>query len=179
MPEIEVRPAIASDIPLLMDIDHNYTTEHVWQMEINTEEHQVGVNFRQIHLPRSVRVEYPRPASRLADEWTDRSGILVAILEEETVGYAALMLGIAPVTTWVSDLAVARRFRRQGIGSTLVLAAQEWAEHNHTRRIILEMQPKNYAAIQLAKKLGFDFCGYNDRYYANHDIGLFFSKALR
>ena len=48
-----------------------------------------------------------------------------------------------------------------------------------TRRLVLEMQHKNHAAIQLAKKLGFDFCGYNDRYYANHDIGLFFAKSLR
>jgi ribosomal protein S18 acetylase RimI-like enzyme len=76
-------------------------------------------------------------------------------------------------------LAVLRRFQRNGIGSTLVLAAQEWAFQNQTRRIVLEMQHKNYAAIQLAKKLGFDFCGYNDRYYANHDIGLFFAKSLR
>ena len=179
MPEIELRPATASDIPDIMNIDHNYTTEYVWQMEIDSDEHQVGVNFRRIHLPRSVRVEYPRPLSDLSNEWTQRSGILVAILEEETVGYISLILGIAPATTWVSDLAVLRRFQRQGIGSTLVLAAQEWGVQNQTRRIVLEMQHKNHAAIQLAKKLGFDFCGYNDRYYANHDIGLFFAKSLR
>jgi ribosomal protein S18 acetylase RimI-like enzyme len=45
--------------------------------------------------------------------------------------------------------------------------------------MVLEMQPKNYPAIQLAQKLGFDFCGYNDRYYANRDIALFFAKGLR
>jgi ribosomal protein S18 acetylase RimI-like enzyme len=49
----------------------------------------------------------------------------------------------------------------------------------NNRRIILEMQPKNYPAIKLTQKLGFELCGYNDHYYANQDIALFFSKWLR
>jgi len=178
MPEIEIRPAISSDIPALMAIDHTYSSDFVWQMEIQAEEAQIGVSFREIRLPRSVRVEYPRPTQSLADEWTQRSGLLVALLNGEIVGYISMMLNIAPVTTWVTDLTVMRRFRRQGIGSTLVLAAQEWGSQHDSRRIVLEMQPKNYPAIHMAQKLGFDFCGYNDRYFANHDIALFFAKPL-
>jgi ribosomal protein S18 acetylase RimI-like enzyme len=179
MPEIEIRPAIASDIPALMAMDHTYSSDYVWQMEIQAEEKTIGINLREIRLPRSVRVEYPRPVHTLPDDWTRRSGLLVAILASETVGYISLMLDIAPITTWVTDLAVTRRVRRQGIGSALVLAAQEWGEQHNTRRIVLEMQPKNHSAIQMAQKLGFSFCGYNDRYFANHDIGLFFAKSLR
>lgn len=178
MPEIEIRPAISSDIPALMAIDHTYSSDFVWQMEIQAEEAQIGVSFREIRLPRSVRVEYPRPIRSLADEWTQRSGLLVALLNGEVVGYISMMLNIAPVTTWVTDLTVMRRLRRQGIGSTLVLAAQEWGSQHDSRRIVLEMQPKNYPAIHMAQKLGFDFCGYNDRYFANHDIALFFAKPL-
>jgi ribosomal protein S18 acetylase RimI-like enzyme len=179
MPEIEIRPAIATDIPTLMAIDHTYSSDYVWQMEIQTEEKSIGVNLREIRLPRSVRVEYPRPTHSLADDWTRRSGLLVSVLDSEVVGYISLMLDIAPITTWVTDLAVIRRVRRQGIGSALVLAAQEWGEQHNTRRIVLELQPKNHSAILMAQKLGFTFCGYNDRFYANHDIGLFFAKSLR
>ena len=179
MPEIEIRPAIETDIPTLVAIDHNYSTEFVWQMEIQAEDKQIGVNFREIRLPRSVRVEYPRRMNALTDDWMQRSGLLVSTLESEVVGYVSLALEIAPITAWVTDLAVVRRARRQGIGSALVLAAQEWAEQHAMRRIVLEMQPKNYPGLKMAKKLGFDFCGYNDRYYANHDIGLFFAKGLR
>jgi ribosomal protein S18 acetylase RimI-like enzyme len=68
--------------------------------------------------------------------------------------------------------------RRQGIASVLVLAAREWGVQHDCRNLVIEMQPKNNPAIQLASKLGFVFCGYNDRYYANGDIGLFFSKHL-
>jgi ribosomal protein S18 acetylase RimI-like enzyme len=74
---------------------------------------------------------------------------------------------------------VVPRLRRQGIASTLVFAAQELGENLGSRRIVLEMQPKNYSAIHMVQKLGFDLCGYNDRYYANHDIALFFAKGLR
>jgi ribosomal protein S18 acetylase RimI-like enzyme len=179
MPEIEIRPAIATDIPTLMAIDHTYSSDYVWQMEIQTEEKSIGVNLREIRLPRSVRVEYPRPTHSLADDWTRRSGLLVSVLDSEVVGYISLMLDIAPITTWVTDLAVIRRVRRQGIGSALVLAAQEWGEQHNTRRIVLELQPKNHSAILMAQKIGFTFCGYNDRFYANHDIGLFFAKSLR
>lgn len=179
MPEIEIRPAGPLDIPALVALDHSYASDYVWQMEIQAEEQKVEVRFTEKRLPRSVRVEYPRPVAALADNWGERDGLLVAVLENETVGYISLDLGVAPVTAWATDLAVLRRHRRKGIGSALVLAAQEWGESHHCRRLVLEMQPKNYPAIQLARKLNFDLCGYNDRYYANHDIALFFARSLR
>jgi GNAT superfamily N-acetyltransferase len=179
MPEIHIRPAIAADIPSLTAIDHNYSSEFVWQMELQSEEGLVGVNFRETRLPRSARVEYPRRAEMLTHDWTQRAGLLVALLAEVPVGYISMTLDMAPVTAWSTDLVVLRRLRRQGIGSALVLAAQEWGGDHDCRRLVLEMQPKNHPAIQMAHKLGFDFCGYNDRFYANHDIGLFFAKALR
>jgi GNAT superfamily N-acetyltransferase len=126
-----------------------------------------------------VRVEYPRFPSLLEHDWTQRSGLLVALLDEAPVGYVSLMLNIAPITAWVTDLVVVRRLRRQGIGSALLLAAEEWGSTHDCRRLVLEMQPKNYPAIQMAQKLGFDFCGYNDRYFTKHDIALFFAKGLR
>lgn len=179
MPEIQVRPAISSDIPALMALDHNYSSDYAWQMEMLRDDEQVSVRFRQVKLPRSARVEYPRSPHLLADEWTRRSGLLVATLENEIIGYIALMLHVAPLTAWVTDLAVLRRARRQGIGSALVWAGQEWGRNHDCARMVLEMQPKNYAAICMAQKLGFEFCGYNDLFYASHDIALFFAKGLR
>jgi RimJ/RimL family protein N-acetyltransferase len=43
----------------------------------------------------------------------------------------------------------------------------------------MEMQSKNVAAIRLAQKSGFEFCGYNDQYYLNKDVALFFAKVLK
>ncbi|MBN2148661.1 MAG: GNAT family N-acetyltransferase [Anaerolineales bacterium] len=179
MPEIEIRPAVQQDIPVLVSLDHDYVSDHVWQMDISQDEKDMRINFRQIQLPRSVRVDYPRPPQELLADWQNRSALLVGLLDGQVIGYASLMLGCAPLTTWVTDLAVLRRLRRQGIASALLLAAQQWARQKSTLRLVLEMQPKNYPAICMAQKLGFDLCGYNDRYYINHDIALFFAKAVR
>jgi ribosomal protein S18 acetylase RimI-like enzyme len=184
MPEIEIRPAVEIDIPLLVELDHNYVSDYAWQMEIrraetvSKDESEIYAGFRQIRLPRSVRVDYPRQPQALLKDWSGRSELLVATHENQPVGYISLMLGIAPLTAWVTDLVVKRRLRRQGIGSALLLAAHDWGLHQDIRNLVLEMQSKNYPGIQLAQKLGFDFCGYNDRYYANHDIALFFAKSL-
>ena len=185
MPEIEIRPPTSADIQKLVEIDHDYVSDHVWQMEVQHETGQkpsdlrVEIIFRQLKLPRPVRVDYPRSPAELANNWKDRSCILVAALQGEAVGYATVMLTIAPQTGWMTDLAVSRRLRRQGIGSTLVLAGQEWARQKRCLRMVMEMQPKNYPAICLVQKLGYDLCGYNDHYFPNHDIALFFSKSLR
>jgi ribosomal protein S18 acetylase RimI-like enzyme len=180
MPEIEIRPVEAADIPALMALEHHYTSEYVWQMEVqHYAEDQTLVSFRQARLPRPAKVECPRSVHALSEDWQSRSGMLAAVFHGGVIGYISLMLNIAPLTAWVTDLAVSRRQRRQGVGSVLVLAGISWAMEQDCHRLVLEMQPKNYPAICLAKKLGFDFCGYHDRYYANQDTALFFSKTVR
>ena len=177
MPAIEIRPAIETDIPVLVKMDHNYTSDHAWQMDIDMNHREIEVKFREVQLPRSVRVEYPRSPKALAQDWKDRSGLLVAVLDGKPVGYIGLMGKIFPLTSWVTDLVVAPNLRRQGIASTLVLAAQEWAAGQPgSRRMLLEIQPKNHAAVRLARKLGFEFCGYSDHHFLNHDFALFFAK---
>jgi ribosomal protein S18 acetylase RimI-like enzyme len=185
MPEIEIRPPISAEIPIIIEMDHDYVSDYVWQMEVQHESSQkpsdlrVEIVFKQLKLPRSVRVAYPRSQSVLATDWKDRSCLLVALLKGDVVGYTSMMLTIGPHTSWMTDLVVMRKARRQGIGSALVLAGQDWARHKRCFRMVMEMQPKNYPAICLAQKLGYDLCGYNDHYFPNQDIALFFSKSLR
>ena len=179
MPHIEIRPAKSDDIPALIALEHNYVSDYVWQMELQRDEYKTSIIFRQVKLPRSVQVKYPRNPLALSDEWTKRDGVLVASMETEIVGYTCMMNNMAPQTTWITDIVVRRHLRCQGIGTALVLASQDWALQKQNRRIILEMQPKNHPAISMAQKMGFELCGYNDHYYINQDIALFFSKWLR
>lgn len=179
MPAIEIRPAIESDIPHLVRLEHSYSSDYVWQMDLEAGETQIEVHFREVRLPRSVRVDYPRSERALLQDWKQRSGVLVALLEKAPVGYASLVQNHAPKTTWVTDLVVGERLRRQGIGSALLLASQEWALGAGDVRLVMEVQPRNYPAISLAQKLGLDFCGYDDHYYLNRDAAIFFAKWLR
>jgi ribosomal protein S18 acetylase RimI-like enzyme len=180
MPEIKIRPAIETDIPTLISMDHSYVTDYVWQMDAFQQDEEVAaVRFRSMRLPRSASVSYPRSPEELRADWMTRPIVLVAELDSLPVGYVSVSNSQAPRTAWITDLAVARRVRRQGIGAALVLAVETWAAQHGATRLVLEMQPKNYPAICLAEKLGFSFSGYSDRYFVNQDIAIFFARTVR
>lgn len=180
MPEIEIRPAIASDIAALVALDHHFTTDHVWQMEVNRERETgvIEVAFREIRLPRSVRADYPRLPTALNSGWAQLDGLLTATLAGHPIGYIGIALGKLPKTAWITDLVVEREVRRKGIGTGLLLAARDWAAATDCFGLTLEMQPKNYPMIRMAAKLGFEFCGYNDIYYGSQGTGIFFHKSF-
>jgi GNAT superfamily N-acetyltransferase len=179
MPQIEIRPALSGDIVTLIDLDHSCVSPYVWQMDRRLDEGQIQVNFREIRLPRSVTVAYPRDPYDLAENWQHASGLLVATFEENVVGYVYLKEQLEVQTVILRDIVVAKKHRHQGIGTGLVLAAKNWAVQRGFRRISMEMPSKNYPAIRLAMKLGFEFSGYNDAFYSNKDIALFFSRFLK
>lgn len=147
-------------------------------MEIVSAEHEVNIRFREVRLPRSMQVNYPRDPELLMNDWKSRSGVLVADIDDQPVGYISLESGVTPGLVSVTDLAVLGRLRRHGVGQSLVRAAQIWAQEKQSDRLMLEMQSKNFPAISMANKLAFEFCGYSDRYYANQDITLLFAKRI-
>lgn len=179
MTSFEIRPANANDIPRLMALDHSCLSDYVWQLELRRESGQVTANFREVRLPRSVEVKYPRDPRALADEWSHRDVTLVATHEGMPVGYICAVMGSASAIAWVTDLVVAPDRRRKGAAAALLTATQAWALERGVRRLVLEMQSKNQAYIRLAQKFGYDFCGYNDQYYPTQDVALFFGRAVK
>jgi GNAT superfamily N-acetyltransferase len=178
MPRIEVRTAVLEDITAMMELDHGYYTDYVWQMDVVSEDKYVGINFQENRLPRSVKVEYPRLPKQLFKDWIHRDALLVGILDKKPVAYISVSLDLAPSSAWITDLAVSPINRRGGIATALVMAAEEWASSKHLKRMIVDMQSKNSPGVKLFRKFGYDFCGYNDHFYANQDIALFFSHYL-
>jgi ribosomal protein S18 acetylase RimI-like enzyme len=179
MPEFQVRPTVASDLPRLMGFDHSINSESVWQLELRRDAGQVTAMFREVRLPRSISVAYPRNPFSLADDWTKRSMMYTALVDQTLVGYVSLIERGMDSAVYVTDLVVNAASRRQGAGSALLSAAQEWSVGRSYRRMILEMQSKNLPAIRMAQKFGCEFCGYNDQYYLTQDVVLFFGKPLR
>ena len=175
---MNIRPAISTDIPKLIALDHNYATDHVWQMTIDISDQETQVAFRQVRLPREVHVNYPRAYRSLVDTWTEKDLLLLAEVGEVTLGYLCLKLNLAPACAWVEDLVVDRLQRRKGIGSALISAAREWCGRKRLHCLTLEMQPKNYPAIQFASNLGFEFSGYSDQYYQDQEIAIFYSTYI-
>jgi len=175
---VYVRPAVATDIPSLMQLDHTGVSDYVWQLDLRKESGQVIAGFREVRLPRPVNVDYPHDPMALSDEWVQRSATFTALVGDALVGYTCVLEHSRATTVWITDLVVAMHNRRQGIGISLLNATQDWAMSRGARDIFLEMSSKNYPAIRLALKIGFEFCGYNDHYYATKDVALFFGRSL-
>ena len=179
MPPFEIRPALSNDLSRLVAMDHSCFSDYVWQLELRREAGQVTSSFREVRLPRSVVVAYPRDPMSLAEEWVRRDGLLVAVEESLPVGYVGMVEDRASRTARITDIVVTPERRRQGAASALLTAAQTWALERGVKRLILEMQSKNQPCIRLAQKFGYEFCGYNDQYYPTQDVALFFGRALQ
>jgi len=177
-PELVIRPAELADLDVCLALDPSYSTESVWQMELG-DEGQVSVRFRTVRLPRSMRVVYPHDRDQLIAGWKRCDGFLVAQHGEDIIGYLALRAYTAEALAWISDLVVQRAHRRQGVGLALLNEANRWAKSRGLRWLVVEAQTKNYPAICFCQKNGLSFCGFNDHYYPNQDIAVFFARNLR
>ncbi|GAB4573282.1 MAG: hypothetical protein Fur0017_26790 [Anaerolineales bacterium] len=179
MSELQIRPTVATDLTRLMGMDHSVSSEAVWQLEVRRETGQVATTFREVRLPRAIRVAYPHNHFALADDWVNRSMMYTALKDADPMGYISLLERGSASTVWVLDLVVDVAQRRRGVAIALLASAQAWAETRAHSRLILEVQSKNIPAIRLAQKSGFEFCGYNDQYYLNKDVALYFAKVLK
>jgi GNAT superfamily N-acetyltransferase len=177
MPQIEIRPTLEGDILVLQQIDPSYRTSRVWQMERQIIQDQITVRFNQIKLPRTLSVGYPRQPD-LTVGFQDGRATLAALTRGVVMGYICLQASTVTDTAWITDVVVRDDLRRQGVGSGLVLAGHDWAASQGLRRMVIEMQSKNFPAVEMAIKLGYEFNGYHDSYFENHDIALFYGRFL-
>jgi ribosomal protein S18 acetylase RimI-like enzyme len=177
MSDFKIRNTISTDLARLSAIDHSIQTEYVWQLDLRRESRQVDALFREVRLPRAVRVEHPRPGEELADTW-HISPMFSAMLGDEAVGYIRFSEKFIPHAVWITDVVVAREMRMKGIARKLITAVEQWGAKKGLQRAIIEAQTKNFPAIRMFQKLGFEFCGYNDIYYPNRDVAVFFARTL-
>ena len=174
-----VRPAALADLNACLLLDHSNVTDHVWQMKVEETESQVGVTFHTVRLPRRMRIDYPLDVEQLVEDWQRGEGFLVAEVDGEVRGYIDLLAQPWQRVGRVAHMAVDRTHRRHGVGRSLMRQARIWAREHGLHMILTEATTKNYPALCFYQKLGFQFCGFNDHYYTNQDIALFFVQMLR
>ncbi len=179
MAEVEIRPAVSSDIAALEKFDHTSETTHVWRVDGSVSKEHISTELIEIRLPRVLRLNYPRRAESLKDTWTRHLLFLVARCEGNLVGYLTLDEDNDRLSAVVRDLVVTAPMRRQGIATALILAAQDWVKKRGMTRFVLELPAKNHATIELARKLRFGYAGMMDNYYANGEMALFYVVVLK
>lgn len=112
-------------------------------------------------------------------DWQLRDYFVVVEADGRICGYLNMREDRACGIGWVRQLVVDRSMRRKRLGSALLRAAQNWAKAIGLKRITIETQTKNHPAISFCQRHGFMLSGFNDHYYPNQDIAIFFSQNLR
>jgi ribosomal protein S18 acetylase RimI-like enzyme len=176
---MEIRLATLSDLNACLSLDHGCETDHVWQMQDRRSKLRVSVTFDIVRLPRPMRTQYPRDVEQLVHNWQRGEGFFVAEVDGEVRGYVDTVAQPWQSLGWVMNLAVDRGFRERRIGIALLGQARQWVREQGLLSLMVEATTKNYPALSLYQKLGFQFCGFNDHYYLNRDIALFFVQSVR
>lgn len=173
-----IRPAFRTDLQACLDLTSSYETECVWQVEQREAEPSIGVTLRPMPLPRPVQVAYPSAGWGMMGRWEQGACVFVAELDGRVRGYIDMGALRDQELGWVHNLVVDLPYRRQGLGTGLVQEATRWAQQRSLRRVMFTIQSKNHPAVQFLRGLGCVFCGFNDRYFANRDIALFYSSKV-
>jgi len=173
-----IRPAFRADLRDCFNLDSSYDTTHVWQLDQRDDDAGITVALRRVRLPRSMPVQYPSLEWDLLNRWDQGGGVVVAEVGGRLEGFLDLSLHGDEKLCWVHNLVVDRPFRRRGLATALVEEALRWSQQRSLRRVMLAVQSKNDPAIEFWQRCGFSFCGFNDRYFANRDIALFFTGRV-
>lgn len=178
---VRIRHAVPADIELCLQLDGSFDTERVWQLELRDHRDRFTVQIRATELPRQLRVDYPTPHNALLMHWQRGYCILVAEdpLSAQVLGYVDVGPEPDLQMGWIWHLVVDRQARRQGIGSKLLRVAKEWSRGHNLRRLVAPLQTQNDPGIRFSQRHGLVFYGFNDSFYRNRGIALFFGCDLR
>jgi RimJ/RimL family protein N-acetyltransferase len=93
--------------------------------------------------------------------------VIVAEVDAMLAGRLSIARDSHPASPHVADLGlmVASRFRRRGVGSALMRAAEEWARSARVTKLELHVVPHNLPAIALYERFGYEREGFRRRHY--------------
>jgi ribosomal protein S18 acetylase RimI-like enzyme len=176
-----IRDGLESDLSACLGLDHQYETDYVWQMSVGEDQGRWQITFHPQRLPRTLQTEFVPAERRLRLALNNNDCFLVASARDnqEVLGYLTMQHNPTHQIAYIQDLVVSRLYRRKRIGARLVTIAHQWAKERELLRLIIETSTQNYPSILFCQQIGFTFSGYNDHYFANQDIALFFSQSVR
>ncbi len=153
-----------------------YTTEEYYDLETAIE--QDGFNVKMVKKKFETPVthspeEYDFPDSLYQDHW-EKAEAYGIVNEQDGKKELVACIELCP-EEWsnrlmVTELWVADKLHRHGIGTKLMNFAKEQAKKQGRRAIILETQSCNVRAIAFYMSQGFELIGYDTCCYTNLDV---------
>ena len=182
IPNALVRDAVQNDIAACLALDHSYSTDYVWQMTIMPDMTGSQIRFRKERLPRAIEATYDITNERLQSALPEDTCFLILQHKDSdngVIGYLTMRHDTIHKIALVQNVVIDKPYRRMKLGSRLISIARRWALEHEAVQLMLETQTQNFPAIAFCQRQGLTFCGFNDQYYRNQDIAIFFGQALR
>lgn len=149
-----------------------YKTKKYYDVIVNKNDNGFAIEIEKKDFTEPVThtpEEYDFPDKLYEDHWENAyawgvldKGELVAAIETDPELWSNRLR--------VTELWVAEKYQKQGIGHTLIEMAKEQARRERRRAIILETQSCNVNAIDFYQHEGFTFIGMDTCCYKNNDL---------
>jgi ribosomal-protein-alanine N-acetyltransferase len=99
------------------------------------------------------------------DLYNDMAYPLVAVFDEEVVGYACIYIVVGEVQ--IGNIAVAFDFRKRGVAKMLMNEILRITDEQNCNSVFLEVRESNMAAQELYNSYGFKAVAKRESYYRN------------
>ncbi len=174
-----VRTVRDGDWEACLGIDAGYETDIAWQMDEYQQSGERHITFREIRLPRTLRIQPMEPDDGHLKSWQRRDSFWVAVEQREIISYLGLVIDQARYQAHIAELVVEPNYRRNGVASAMLLRATEWCLRQRIHQLVLTCPLKAYPAVAFAQHHRFAFCGFQDAYWPGQEVALFFRQRIR
>ena len=174
-----IRRVRDGDWEACLEVELSYETEYAWQMESLEQNREQGARFREVRLPRKLRIRHPIPEASQIQNWKAAEEFLVAIEHRQIIGFIGVRQDLIEHQVRVVDFGVTTEYRRQGVGTSLLRRSAEWCVRQRISHLVLPCPLKAHPAIQFANKHRFNFGGFQEDYWPDHEVALLFYQRLR
>ncbi|MGI8883604.1 MAG: GNAT family N-acetyltransferase [Pyrinomonadaceae bacterium] len=161
----------------LSGFDASFSTRHVYRVAVDKMsakivEEKIDVPFQKTY-----------PLDLIKKDIDEADYAVVAEIDEIIAGFAIVKYEEWNNRAVLTGIFVAAESKGEGVGRALVAAAIDFAKTKSARCLWAETQNVNYPAIQFYRKIGFEFCGFDNTLYNPADVSsdetaFYFRKIL-
>jgi ribosomal protein S18 acetylase RimI-like enzyme len=164
---VSIRQIYQKDYPTGKKVFYEYTSEKYYDIQFVRKHNgwKVSLKEERFAVPFVKRIE-----EEIFEPYKEGSEFYLAEFMEEEAAIMVIQHMEWNHTLVIHDLYVDGRFKKNGIGQSLVEAAKRRAIELGVRAIHLETQTSNYPAIQFYLKNGFELIGFHSSSYSNEDV---------
>lgn len=127
-------------------------------------------------------LESPLRKSYIIEPDEDWTRAYVAVIDEVVRAFLAMEIQSWNRRVVIRHLYVDKKFRRQGIGKSLIKKALDYGRANSAVTAWVEVTNINYPAVEAYRRLGFSLCGFDTSYYqgtpSEGEFALFMSMPI-